>query len=143
MRIFVNNNTLFSLSFVDDQVLLAQDSYDLEFMMKKLHQEYKKWGLEMSLAKRKYLVINSDARFQVLINDNVEIKQVEKFKYLGSYLDKNVLGELEIKYRLGVKLWIGSVALNEDLKRKLLAIKMDYIRRSARILILERKPIKK
>ena len=58
-------------------------------------------------------------------------------------MDKNVLGELEIKYRLGVKLWIGSVALNEDLKRKLLAIKMDYIRRSARILILERKPIKK
>lgn len=38
-------------------------------------------------------------RFEVLIDDNVEIKQVEKFNSRGAYIDKHGLGETKIKQR--------------------------------------------
>lgn len=56
--------------------------------------------LNISLKKTEYLVTNSDAKFEVLINEDIEIKQVEKFKYLGYCIDKNDLGETKIKDRI-------------------------------------------
>jgi hypothetical protein len=46
-------NTLYSLNFADDQVLLAQDHDDMEFMVRKLKEEYEKWGLAINLEKKK------------------------------------------------------------------------------------------
>jgi len=46
MGIPLNNTTLYTLSFADDQVILAQDFEDLEYMTRKLVEEYTKWGLE-------------------------------------------------------------------------------------------------
>ena len=36
-------DTVYSLQFVDDQLLLAQDFKDIECMTTKLIQEYRKW----------------------------------------------------------------------------------------------------
>lgn len=55
-------------------------------------------GLQISLKKTKFFVINSDASVEVLIEDNVEITQVEKLKYLGACIGKNGLGENEIRH---------------------------------------------
>ena len=45
------------LNFADDQVLIAQDHDDMEFMTRKLKGEYEKWGLTMNLEKTKYICI--------------------------------------------------------------------------------------
>ena len=38
--------------FADDQVLLAQDHDDVEYMARKLKEEYEKWGLAVNLEKK-------------------------------------------------------------------------------------------
>jgi hypothetical protein len=38
----------YSLSFADDQVLIAQVHDDMEFMARKLKEEFEKWGLIMN-----------------------------------------------------------------------------------------------
>jgi hypothetical protein len=53
MRISLENTTLFTLQFADDQVVLAGDTKDLEYMTGKLKETYEKWGLDMNLNKTK------------------------------------------------------------------------------------------
>jgi hypothetical protein len=57
MGIPLENTTLFTLQFVDDQVVLAGNKEDLEYMTGKLKETYDKWGLDMNLNKTKYLCI--------------------------------------------------------------------------------------
>lgn len=91
---------IITLSFTDYQALLTQDSLDMEFMLRRLYAEYRKWGLEVSLEKTEYLVINSEAKFEVLINDDAQIKQVDKYKYLGTVVDGNGIGSENIRFRI-------------------------------------------
>jgi hypothetical protein len=49
------NTHVYSLNFADDQVLIAQDHDDMEFMAWKLKEEYEKWRLTMNLEKPKYI----------------------------------------------------------------------------------------
>ena len=55
MGIPIQDTHVYSLNFADDQVLIAQDHDDMEFMVRKLKEEYKKWGLTMTLEKTKYV----------------------------------------------------------------------------------------
>jgi len=57
MSIPIQNTHVYSLNFADDQVLIAQDHDDMEFMARKLKEEYEKWGLTMNLEKTKYICI--------------------------------------------------------------------------------------
>ncbi|KAF2890580.1 hypothetical protein ILUMI_15593 [Ignelater luminosus] len=87
----INEDYLFSLNFADDPAVVAQDSNDLEFMVRRLYDEYSKWGLQVSLEKTEYLVINTGAVFEVLISKNVTVNQVDRFKYLGVSINKDGL----------------------------------------------------
>ena len=51
MGIPIQNTYVYSLNFADDQVLLAQDHDDMEYMARKLKEEYEKWGLAINLEK--------------------------------------------------------------------------------------------
>ena len=57
MGIPLENITLYTLQFADDPVVLAGDKEDLEYMTRKLKENYEKWGLDMNLNKTKYLCI--------------------------------------------------------------------------------------
>ena len=57
MGIPLENITLHTLQFADDQVVLAGDKEDLEYITHKLKETYEKWGLDMNLNKTKYLCI--------------------------------------------------------------------------------------
>jgi len=57
MGIPLENTTLYTLQFADDQVVLPSDKEDLEYMTRKLKETYEKWGLDMNLNKTKYLCI--------------------------------------------------------------------------------------
>ena len=57
MGIPVQNTYIYSLNFADDQILLTQDHNDMEYMARKLKEEYEKWGLTINLEKTKYVCI--------------------------------------------------------------------------------------
>ena len=52
--------TPFTLCFADDQVVVAQDQDDAEYMMRKLVEEYRKWGLEVSISKSEKMTFGGD-----------------------------------------------------------------------------------
>lgn len=70
-------NVIFSVSY--DQVVLPQNSYD-QFMVKN--------GPASQLKESR---LSGHSRFEVLINDDVKIKQIEKIKYLGVRIMKKAL----------------------------------------------------
>jgi len=52
MGIPIQNTYVYSLNFADDQVLLAQDHDDMEYLVRKLKEEYEKWGFTINLEKK-------------------------------------------------------------------------------------------
>lgn len=92
MGLSIGDTHLFTLSFADNQAVLAQDSFDMEFMPPRLYSEY-----IFSLNKMEHLLVNPDARFEVLINDNAVVKQVDQFKYLGVMVDDKGIGSQNIR----------------------------------------------
>jgi len=57
-----SKHTCILTQFADDQVLIAQDHDDMEFMARKLKEEYEKWGLTMNLEKTKYICIGEEKK---------------------------------------------------------------------------------
>ena len=41
---------------------------------------YKEWGLSISFKKTEFITINTDQKFQISIEENIAIKQVQNFK---------------------------------------------------------------
>jgi hypothetical protein len=52
MGISLENTTFYTLQFADDQVVLAGDKENLEYMTCKLKETYEKWGLDKNLNKK-------------------------------------------------------------------------------------------
>ena len=158
------------MQFAEDKVICAGDKDDLEYMTRKLKEEYQVWGLEMNIAKTKYLCIGSDQTAIKLDNEYIQI--CNEYKYLGVTFDKsgkddNEINSKIVKARNAIKclnniLWSNEIGkdrklriydaiiksnllfgaetwrLTENNKRKLLAVEMDAIRRSARTSRLDR-----
>jgi len=51
MGLDVQDTTIYSTLSADDQLLIAQDYEDLEYMARKLIDEYELWGLKLMLKK--------------------------------------------------------------------------------------------
>ena len=51
----LENTTLYTLQFADNQVVLTGDKEDLEYTTRKLKETYEKWVLDMNLSKTEYL----------------------------------------------------------------------------------------
>jgi hypothetical protein len=60
MGIPIQNTHVYTLSFADDKVLIAQDHDDMEFVARKLKKEYEKWGFTINLEKTKYIFIGEE-----------------------------------------------------------------------------------
>lgn len=101
MGVPVRNEHLYTLSFADDQVVIAQDEEDLSFMIRKLQEAYTKAGLEINFKKTEYLNTKEEEVKDLEIGENQNIKGTSKFKYLGFVISKNATTEEEIKSRLG------------------------------------------
>jgi hypothetical protein len=44
---------LYNLLFADDQVIIAQDTEDAEYMLRKVVEEYMKWGLQINFGENR------------------------------------------------------------------------------------------
>ena len=67
----VDNTTIYTLQYADDQVVMAQSKEDLEYMCRKLQEEYFKWGLNMNIAKIKYMSLGTDTNHLEMNNGDI------------------------------------------------------------------------
>ena len=159
-----DDKTLYTLHFADDQVVVASDKEDLEFMTSRLFKEYEEWGLEVNRTKTKYMCIGHESQ-NLQVGDNQTIGICKNYVYLGTQIDSTGRTENEIQQRilkgkrvvgcLNSILWSKSISrekkhllynaifksivlygcetwqLNKNLEKRLLALEMDYWRRSA------------
>ena len=79
---------IYSLNFADDQVLLAQDHDDVEYMARKLKEEYEKWGLNINLEKNKYICMGE--RKEILKFERRRRNKAVYRMYLFSHENKPV-----------------------------------------------------
>jgi hypothetical protein len=92
-------NNVYSLNFAEDQVVIAQDHDDMEFMARKLKEEYEKWGLTMNLEKTKYVSIG-EGKESLKFDSGEEIKPSTECTYLGTKIDYTGDNTAEIKHRI-------------------------------------------
>ena len=100
MGILIGDDTLYSLLFADDQVLVAADADDSSYMLRKLFEEYDKWGLTVNTKKTEYMIVGNEEK-QNLDADNCEIKHCSSFKYLGVTLSTNGKSVEDITNKIG------------------------------------------
>ena len=77
------NKFLFSLNYADDQVIIAQDAEDLEFILKRLSKTYKEGGLTINFNKTEYLAVNTDQEIHININ---KMSQLSNFRILKMWM---------------------------------------------------------
>ena len=89
---------MYILQFADDQVIIANDRDDLQYMARKLQEEYRKWGLELNTDKTKYLPIGAEPVNIQLETD--EIGNCSWYTYLGVDFDTTGRDDREINKRI-------------------------------------------
>jgi len=99
MGIPLEITTLYTLQFVDDQVVLAGDKEDLEYKTRKLKETYEKWGLDMNLSKTKYLCIGQTHK-NLKLDKESEIECCQEYKYLGDIFYTSGKDDKEIRSRV-------------------------------------------
>jgi len=99
MGIPLENATLYTRQFADDQVFSAGDKEDLEYMMCKFKKTYEKWGLDMNLNKTKYLCIG-ETDSNLKLDEDSEIQFCQEYKYLGVIFDTSRTDDKEIRSRV-------------------------------------------
>jgi hypothetical protein len=98
MGVDVNGEYLYSLLFADDQVVIALDEDDSNYMMRKLTETYEKWGLKINFDKTKYLVIGGEGK-DMDVNGKT-VKVCREFKYLGSVISAEGSSRKDINSRI-------------------------------------------
>jgi len=95
----IQNTYVDSLNFADDQVLLAQDHDDMEYMARKLKEEYEKWRLATNLEKTTYVCMG-EGKESLKSDGGEEIKPCTECTYLGTKIDQSGDSTTQIKHRI-------------------------------------------
>ena len=102
MGLEIQDTTIYSLLFADDKLLIAQDYEDLEYMTRKLVDEYEVWDLKLNVKKSKYMAIRDTLRALQLEDGKGIIIHVNEYTstYLGVRITKDGNYEPEINDRI-------------------------------------------
>ena len=82
MGLEIQDTTIYSVLYVDDQLLIAEDYEDLEYMTRKLIEEYELWGLKLSVKKTKYMAIGDTSGDLQLEDGKGTISDVSEYVYI-------------------------------------------------------------
>ena len=100
MGLEIQDTTIYSKLFADDELLIAQDYEDLEYMTRKLIDEFELWGLKLNVKKTKYMAIGDTSRDLKLEDGKGIIRHVNEYTYLGVRINKVGNHETEINDRI-------------------------------------------
>lgn len=95
-----DDNNLTNLLFADDQVIFACDEEDTDYMLRKLDEEYKKWGLNINLNKTEYMRIRESQDVDPELEINKKISRCTEYKYLGFVITEEGNTKGAMQYRL-------------------------------------------
>lgn len=99
MGIQLTDRSLYTLQFADDQVVLANDKYDMEYMIQKLIEEYSKWGLSVNTRKTEYLCVGGELD-NLELDDGQQITGCQEYRYLGVIFTSDGTNKQEINIRI-------------------------------------------
>jgi len=98
-----NGNNITNLRYADDAVLVADTKKKLQRMLDRLGETCKVYGMEMNVKKTKVMVVCKTGKMKCCVTiDDKTVEQVERFKYLGSWITEDGRCEEEIKARIGM-----------------------------------------
>ena len=100
MGLEIQDTTIYSMLLADDQLLIAQDYEDLEYVTKKLTDEYELWGLKLIVKKTKYVAIGDTSKDLRLEDGKGIISHVNEYAYLGVRITKDGNHKPEINDRI-------------------------------------------
>ncbi|GFN82240.1 endonuclease-reverse transcriptase [Plakobranchus ocellatus] len=97
----VGGQNINNLRYTDDTVLIAENKEDLQKLLNIVEEESRKKGLEPNSKKTEVMVISrkqKSPKCDIFINE-VKLKQMEKFKYLGTIISNDGKTNREISAR--------------------------------------------
>ena len=109
------------LDFADDISLLSHRQQDAQEKLDRVAHEAARTGLKINVGKTETLRINNHQQDQIRLNDE-EIKEVEKFTYLGSIVSKDGGADEDIRSRVS-KAGHASRTLNSIWRSSTLSLK--------------------
>jgi hypothetical protein len=77
---------------------MAQSKEDLEYMSRKLQEEYSKWDFNTNIVKTKYLSVGNNINHLEI--DNGDIIGCTEFRYLGTIFAKDGRDTKNIRHRV-------------------------------------------
>ena len=83
MGVEIQDMTIYSMLFADDQLLITQDYEDLEYMTRKLIDGYELWGLKLNVRKTTYMAIGDTSRDLQLEDGKGTISHVSENIFWG------------------------------------------------------------
>lgn len=97
----LENSTLYTIQFADDQLVIAQSKEDLEYMTRKLLKEYQQWGLTVNVNKTEYMCSEMDVfGVNLVLENGTTIEICDNFKYLGFTFSFDGKDTTEIQNRI-------------------------------------------
>lgn len=99
MGVPIDDEYVYSLLFADDQVIMAGDEHDVDYMMRKLADTYEENGMKINYRKTKYLVVGGEAR-DLQMSGGV-VQGCKEYKYLGSVITSAGDSREDITNRIG------------------------------------------
>ena len=102
MGLPIQNTYVYSLTFADGQALLAQDHDDMEYMARKLEEDYEKWRLAINLEKTQYVFMGEGKEFLKFYGGE-EIKPRIGCTYVGTIKDHVGDNTTEIGHKFSQK----------------------------------------
>ena len=133
----IGGRNISNLRYADDTVLIAEKEQDLQKLVTNVVEESKKLGLTMNSRKTETtLITKSKERTKCTLKIEDEyLRQVEKFKYLGSVATSDGKNEHEIRIRIGqaktafnkMKTILTNKAMAIDLRKRKLSAYIEPI----------------
>ena len=100
MGLEIQDTTIYSLLFADDQLLIAQEYEESVHMTRELIDEYELWGLKLNVKKTKYMAIGDTVRDLHPEDGKGTINHVNEYTCLWVRITKDGNGEPEINDRI-------------------------------------------
>ena len=99
----INNggHNINNIRFADDTVLTASSPEDLQNLLNVINERSEKFGMKINTEKTEVMIMNNwdNEKAEIKLN-GVTLKQVEKFKYLGSWITSEGSCSTDIKCRI-------------------------------------------
>ncbi|CAH2096300.1 unnamed protein product [Euphydryas editha] len=101
--VVINGQFMNNIRYADDTVLIASTEEGLCEIVNRVSLHSKKFGLNMNVSKTKVMVISHSQKILANIQvDGITLENVDKYRYLGSWLTDTWESDTEIRARIEV-----------------------------------------